>query len=417
MATCYWAGSALEVPGVWFYTVTAVAVGATYTVPGALASGSVVVTAITGDTTATIATKLAAALKASDLLGIADYDDVTASGSEVIIAGAIDGAPGYLPTIAGAAGGTVAAAGAATVRVSPVSPHSLGLAANWLSGAVPSADGDIATFPAGTPDVKYGIDDAVLSALDLVAIREAGGPAIGLPDFNQNGFREWQPRYLQATDWTWKIATAGGEPDLSIRIDGADGAGAVDVAGTGGTNVIVDYGSVDSATRVFRVNGSGLRVSLGEAGVASVESVSVAATGSRIEIVPGQKVSTLTLIDTQAVVAAVCTTTRVDGSSSVRFVPSSFATLGGAIAVDQGTVAIDAGGSFVVEIGSDGIVTLGGGTGPVTFTSCKVHEGGRLIDRSQRLVRPCAIDLIRTDAASDALDLGTHIRLTLGVIA
>lgn len=74
------------------------------------------------------------------------------------------------------------------------SPNSLGLAANWAGGSLPT-DSDEIVFDVSGPAVKWDLD--ALDALTGTTLLIAADISIGLPDTNELGYPEYRDKFLQ----------------------------------------------------------------------------------------------------------------------------------------------------------------------------------------------------------------------------
>jgi len=199
MANPIWQGRALAVPQITTLTVGGT-VGAGDTVSVTINRKTATATAVSGDTTSTLAGKLYDAIKALTTAGTApefaevSWLDPRIAGTASFTATSANAGTPFTLTVA--ATGTTTLSQAATQAAT--GPNDLANAANWSGNALPTT-GDNPTFPANCPPALHNLD-----ALDSVALGTLTilGGTIGYPDrtgsnpSDPNAYYQYRPLHF-----------------------------------------------------------------------------------------------------------------------------------------------------------------------------------------------------------------------------
>jgi hypothetical protein len=214
VANQVWIGNAAQVAQVDQLTVGGTpATGLTYTVALGFGTGKVVTyTAVSTDTTTTVATALQQALSSSLY---PEFKEVVWSNPA---AGKVNGTAqtaGVPFTLTAGGTGTLTR----TALTPSSGPNDALMPANWSTGTLP-ASGDSIYFQATTISVLFN-----LQALAAITPAYIGSDAsytgrIGLPVNNANGYREYRPRFLQFAGATAvAIGQGSGQGSGKIQLD------------------------------------------------------------------------------------------------------------------------------------------------------------------------------------------------------
>lgn len=227
MAAKRWLGVAPAIRQVSTITIGGgVTIGDTYTVNCGF--GTITVTA-TVATTASVATLLQAALSSSS--ASPEFSDMvwTVNGSVVTGTGNAAGVPVTL-TVSKVGTGTITLA----TPTAASGPNFFDVAANWNGGTLPAVT-DTITIEANSPAILYGL--TTITALMAKTTVEAGfNQAIGLPEINPRGYREYRPQFLAINTTALEVGAGTGFRSSFIKLDLGTVATAVMVFGTGGTS-------------------------------------------------------------------------------------------------------------------------------------------------------------------------------------
>lgn len=245
MATIYWSGNQVTTPVV--YTVTVTAAAASGTVSATINSKTCTYTAVSGDTTSSVAANAVTAFKA---YGAGEFSLVTwsSNGAVITATGPADGRPVTITWAADGVNCTISGGGSPSTANK--SPNDWNDAANFTGGSRPST-GDTVIFAGNKPSVLYGLSADTASVVNI-KIRSDYTGSIGLPDRNANGFNEYLPTRLETRGTTLDIRAGRGTYRIKST---AVSAVTITLDGRGTTEVLDVTGMPASSTAV--VNGGG----------------------------------------------------------------------------------------------------------------------------------------------------------------
>lgn len=315
MADVYYSGTVQAVAKRMRATVTTASTGSVYSITVTGAGRTVSYTAVAGDTTAAIASNLAAAFSGStypelrELTAGVPNDDPTA----IDVTGPADGAP-FTITVGATGGGAI---GVAT-PVAAKSPHDAADVLNYSTGALPTT-GDRLILQAGSNGPKYGL--ATLTAVALLAFvryRSHRGQ-IGLPETNPSGFREYRPRFfeLSATTYYVECSDADAAEQVNVKVTKAT-AVTINVMGPGGSFGTTTTPTVllhnAPAASVLTGSGASVGVALAEAQASTFGTVTLS--DGLFRAGPGTTLGNVTLSNMAGEIGSNYTTLTVVGQSS-----------------------------------------------------------------------------------------------------
>ncbi len=350
-------------------------------------------TAVSGDTTSTIASALWALLIANTN---PEFQEVTWSVSGAVITG-VATTPETTFTVTASVtlgAGTVTLTAATVSGSDQTGPSHLDDATNYSSGSLP-VNSDTLVFPDQNPApaCKYGL--TALSGVSLTELQILGG-TIGLPDKNIGGYTEYRTKDL----------TLGGCSTLTIR---GTNITLARVNLTGGTcNAKIDTGGgfafAGTADPSIRLVGAGTFTTIaaigGDIGLAffigEVVTVTTLTVGviplqgsvassdptGRVRIGSGATVTSAILYGGQVTTLASGTNLTIAGGVWTQVAGNL-----GTVTSTGGTVDFRSTGSIgnATFIGEDAILDLSGGTGAVTIGTLSVKGGARIIDPHKRI--------------------------------
>ncbi len=266
MANVLWLGTAQAVPRVKSVLINTATVGASYVVTLTTSGKTATYVAVTGDTTATIATGLAAALGAT---GLREFDELTAAvdattPAKVLITGPADGLKFDVTS-------TVTLTTTATVTAG-TGPGDAANVANYSTGALPSA-ADVLVFQSGTVGPRWNLSAITAIALARVVRYVGFTGGWGLPDTSPAGYAEYRPLYLELDATVIELNCDGSEVSQQFRAM-AMKATAVTVLVNGVSRSSTSPPAIDvhnlPAASIVRGVGSSISLAVGAAQTATV---------------------------------------------------------------------------------------------------------------------------------------------------
>lgn len=396
MATVTWLGLQRITRAVKPYTAAGTTSGSYgFTINGKLVS-------ITGDgTTAAVqAASLQAALAASTE---PEFKEIawTVVGAIITATGPASGAP--LTITVTVSGSATLTAGTATA---PTSPNDAADGANYDTGALP-ANSDTLVYPANSADVRFNLN--ALSAITGLIVRvDAGGPAIGLPDWKSPGYREFRPTRLKASfaSLTIDVGTRTGYFDLRFDLNGA--ATAVTILGQRSARAGQETVEIakPGSTAAVSANGGSFAVTIGSGTSATLATVT--AVNAVASVGPAITVTTLNYLNSSGIVESSFTTLNLNGGQvEVRRAAT------GTPVVDAGTLFWRSTGAIVsAVVGSGGRIDLSQGAGAVTVTNAMESlTPDPVIDPNKRLTRPYSINFTRCPIQIN--NVGEQLKVTI----
>ncbi|MCR9118251.1 MAG: hypothetical protein NXI22_15055 [bacterium] len=437
MAKKRWIGAAVAVA-----QKTTVTVGGTWATAetATLISGNgnrLTVTVGASTTTEDVAELLAAAFNAIDAndelvddesrnLGgqeIAEFAEIeaVAIGATVVLTGSVAGSPFEVTAAETSTSGTLSV----VETTSATGPHHADNVDNWSTHSLP-ADDDEVVFDFGDVDLLYGLDQSAVTPAAIVRTQNYTG-RIGLPATNESNASQPYPEYRQRF---LQFGNADAETTTAITIGQGDGAG-------GGMNL--DSGDGQIVLNVFATGSTASDDAFRWKGTHAANVVNVHR--GNVQIAPDMDelatVATLRIgyIENQSGDAAVdcgvgVTLTAVEmtgGSATVRSDTTTFAIEAGVaelLAGDHADLNLRGGEAFYRSTGELTSVHVSGG-GRLDFSrdnrsrtvaNCTLHRDGEIRDPFRSAVFSNGVDLHRTDLAGVALQLGSHLTLTVSDI-
>lgn len=391
-------------------TITSATVGNTNGLT--VAGKTISYTAVTGDSTSTIASALTTLLSnAIDSEFRTMSFAVNATSANVIdITAATPGFPF-----------TASAFGTATptysVTVANSSKNDLNATANYSGGALPS-NGDTLVFENGPEGVFWNLN--ALSSVDLAAVivrSNLDGPnaRLGLPTFNTLGFREYRGTTITLGETPilqiYESPTANAETYRFVVDDNA--ACALDVYGQANGVQIGDEVTVwrgGNASNTVRIVGGSLAVAVGATETAVISSLQV--TDGTCQLGSGVTLTTVNAINSIVLVRSNVTTLIVDGPQSTVTVEGT--ATGGTVTVDDGTLVWNSSGTITtLRIGSGGTLDATGSRLPFTCTNVTLEEGATILDPYGRITlsNPAALNRTSLDKISWTTKTGCTVTI------
>lgn len=277
MAKNKWRGDAQPVAGVDTLTIGGTP-AAGNTVAVTINRKEIKYTAISGDTTSTIAANLQALLTNA---GLAEFAEKTWSVLTNVVT-ATDTTPGVPVTMTVAATGGGATITLATVTAT-TGPNFGDNAANWTLNAAPSGTDDIVLE--GESPILYGLTDWTVNSVDCRGAFTAG---VGLPEWNEAGYYEYRTRSLKWDCANVKVGEGPGAGSSALFVSGVasstwkifgtstratDAVPALDIKFTGNPTLVTIAGgdvgigvtdeSVSPTIATVAISGEGSRLTLG----------------------------------------------------------------------------------------------------------------------------------------------------------
>lgn len=403
MATKIYTGRAAIVAQVDTITVGGTpSAGNTYSVT--INSRSVTYTAVSGDTTTTIATALLALLQTTSN---PEFREINWSSSAAVITGTAN-TPGLSFTASvSTSGGTITRAG----LVANSSPSDVSLAGNWSGGTLPATGDDLVFEDSSIPAI-YGLSTTFDPA--SITIRDSFSGPIGLPKYNTDGgYLEYRGCVFQITENAtitidqspsagaghYKFSATSDVVTLNLNGPGGGllGQESVQITGTASNSVLNCYGGSvlvapdagDTATlTTVRVVDGVVRCTSG----VTLSSATIYQTGGTVQIETNVSVWN---IDGNA-------TGIVRGAATI-----------GTVSIDAGTLQVRSTGTITtLNVGSGATVDFSGSRSPITVTNCTIAAGAAINDPDRRVTWTNGIKLNRCTLAEVQLSLGVHFTVT-----
>lgn len=376
-------------------------------------SKKITYTAITGDTTSSIASGLAALIRASREGEFSQFS-LTVSAAIITITA---NAPGRPITATGSGSLSVGATGGTTItdalvqgNLGPADANDIN---NWQGGVLPLTT-DSLYFVNATYPMLYNTSFMSGFSLGGIYVKPTfTGGGIGLPLFAPEGYREYRGGRFTVTAC----------PILRVELPDAAGAGSFrfDTGGTASTVFILGNGNpgigqeqVDwigsSSSSTVEVLNAGVTIATGYGETASASAIN--GTGSAISLGAGVTVNNLTI--DSCTVDARCNLPAVNMNNGSSLTIRDSATMG-TVQLDSGTLThISSGNITTLYLGSGATADFSQSRDPITITNVDLNEGATLLDPYKRCTFTNAIGLPRTGGQLSGLvtlDLGTNLRI------
>lgn len=404
MATITWIGNNSKKYQSATLTVGSATVGHTFITT--MNGKAITYTAVTGDTTTTIATAIVAALNATQ---DGEFQRVSWTSSSAVVTAVANtvGEP-FTVSVSGTGTYTLAAVQANS------SPSDINATANYSGGSLP-VNSDVLIFEGNDIDAKWNLESAI-SAVTLTGlkVRSTYTGRIGNDIYNQDGteFREYR-----GTTFTCAAAT-------TLELELSDSVSAADFmfnTGSGQTAVVVrgqDSGEIGSeyiywrgthASNTIDMVGGSMAVAVLAGQTATADTIKL--NGATLRLGTGVTVSTSVVItdgtlDTRSNIPAI---TMNGGTATFR----DATTITTAI-IDSGTLQHNSTGTITtLKLGSGATADFSGINAGVTVTNCTMDEGSSLNDPLRRVTFTNGIILNRTSLAGVSINVGTHVTVTV----
>ena len=379
-------------------------------------SKKVTYTAVTGDTTSTIASGLLSAITQSPEGEFRQFGG-QGQGATANVITLVAQLPGRPVTATGSGSLTIAATGSTTVAQALVyanlSPADGSDVLNWQGGIVPAAT-DSMYFENATFPMLYNLTGyAALSFTALYVRPTFSGSGIGLPAFAPEGYREYRGGRLVMTACPiLRVELPPGAGPSSFRFNTGAVASAVYVSGNGNPgngNEQVDWIGTSGSSTVEVLN-AGISVATGFGETALIDTIK--AVGSAITLGSDVTVGVISMDSSSLVTRSNLPSVVMNNQSSVVIMED--ATIG-TMQLDSGTlVHMSSGNITSLYVGSGGVADFSQSRDPITITNVDVNEGGTLLDPYKRCTFTNSIGLPRTGGQLTGLvtiDLGTNLRI------
>lgn len=407
MATVLWIGQQIKRPQVNTLTVGSSTAGHTFitTINGK----SITYTAVSGDTTTTIASAIKALLAASDAGEFSELTFGTPSTNTFTITGPDDGAPF---TIALSGTGTYSSSS----TTSPLSPHDLNDGKNYSTGALPSGSDDL-VFENGDVDAKYNA--AALTGITLTSVtrRASFTGRIGLPLNNANGYREYRTSEVEfdAPTQTYELAQSDQAGQIRVKSVGASAVTLLVSAESNGAavgNEVVELRGLPSSS-VVRVQSASLALARNAGQTATVSTLT--GNDSTVWLGSGVTLTTATLTNCNTTTYASWTTLNqyAGGTTEVR----------GAAAGANSGLKVYGGNVIWRSTGATGNSPVVGAGGSVDFSrapstvtcggTVELNAGATWLDPSGRISTPYNLNLNRCTLADVRVNVGPNKTLAV----
>lgn len=407
MATVTWIGQQIRRRQVDTLTVGSSTAGHTFitTINGKAVS----YTAISGDTTATIAAAIRALLAASTEGEFRELQYGTVASSAFTVTGPEDGAP-FALAVSGT--GTYSR----TATTTPLSPHDLNDGKNYSTGALPSGS-DHLVFENSSVDAKYNADALAGVGLASVTRRASFTGRLGLLAQNANGYREYRASEVEfdAPLQTYEVAAGDQAGHVRVKSVGAS-AVTLSVQGDGGQTAlgfeVVQVRGLPSSSAV-RVNGASLALAAYAGHTATVATLN--AENATLWLGAGVTLGTANLTNVTGWTEAGWTalTMYTGGTLDVR---GAAAGANSGLKVYGGTVNWRSTGA----VGNSPVVGTGGTVSfeqaPASVTcggTVELNAGAAWLDPSGRIGTPYNVNLNRCTLADVNLNVGPNKTLAV----
>jgi hypothetical protein len=417
MATKRFLGAQVRRFEILSITITAVGVGdaVTYTLNGK----AIQYVPITGDTVATTAAGLAAAITNAQDAEFRQYTvsiDSTVAAKILLIgttAGLFISADGNTaPSVAGTGSTTVTSA----VEQAAKSPLDGSDTVNWSGGALPANSGDDWYFEDAAFPMQYNL--AALSgksAASLRVLNTFAGSGIGLPKFNANGYTEYRGGRLALTACTILFLEL---PDSTaadaFRFDVGSAQCTADIRGNslGGVGAeVVDFVGTH-ASNTMEVVGASVKIAPYVGDLATVATLSLVSSGATVGA--GTTLGTLNMQvgSTALVRCAITTATIADGSALYTAGTGGITT---ANVQEASTIVHNSTGTIgTLILGPDAVADFSQVRDAVTITNTvQLYRGSAFLDPRGRVTLSGGYETIECKAEDCTLQFGPNRTYTV----
>lgn len=410
MATKRYLGNQVRRYEIQSVTITAVGVGDTASVT--FNGKAVIYKPITGDTTATVASGLAAALTTAEDGEFRQFNiaiDSTNSSKIVFtetVAGRFMSADGNTALTAAGSGSTTLTVAVEQAGKSPLDGSDT---VNWSGGALPGASGDDWYFENAPFGMQYNLAALSGKSADSVRVfKTFGGNKIGLPFFAEEGYAEYRGGRLALTACTLldlDLPDAAGFEFYRFNVGSALCTANIRGSQLGGVgSEVVDWIGTH-ASNVITVSGASIRIAPYVGDVATVLTLTLL--NSAATIGSGTTLTTANLKNSSAEFRAGCTTLNLDGGSVTTKGTSAFT-----------TITVDNGGTLnSLSTGTIGTLVLGPGCvadfsaleDALTITNkVLMHTGSSFLDPNGRVTLTAGWNTVKCPTGAVTVNFGTN---------
>lgn len=368
---------------------------------------SVTYTAVSGDTTSTIASAIQALLSSSQ---DGEFQGVTWSVSSATITGTASTA-GEPFTVSKSGTGTYTL----TTTQANSSPSDLSATANWSGAALP-VNADDVVFELTDIPARWNLESAISGvSLNSLKVRDSFVSTISNPNYTTSGteYHEYRGTTLTVTGcttlevWQRSGAQAGdfrfnvGAVAETLRVYG-DGSGQI------GSEVVQWRGT--NAANVAYVVGGSLAVATEAGQTATLATLDIE--NGQVRCGPTVTLTTVSIYGGAFDSRSGCTTLAIDGGATAAIRDAAAVTTA---SVDgQSTLDYASSGTLgTVLVGPGSTLDLSGGRDPVTITNCTLNTGSTLNDPDRRATFTNAIVLNRCGLADVTINRGQHCSITV----
>ena len=308
-----------------------------------------------------------------------------------------------------------------TLGTANSSPNDWALAANWSSSGVP-ANGDTVIFEGDKPDCNTGLDQSAVTLAALI-IRKSYTGKIGLPAVSRGAsgsdYYEYRDTYLKVGATLLTVGEGEGAGSGRIKIALGSVASTINVYGTGQSaelNVPALLITGTHASNILNVfSGSvGLAFLAGE--TSTVPAITVGYTASQtsdaaVRLGSGCTLTTVSQSGGSIELASNVTTYTQLGGDSIIGGSATVTTLN----LRGGSCKYRSSGTLTTANVSDsGILDFSSNQRTRTVTTINVYAGASLLDPFKTVTFTNGIDLEQTGLKATTIDIGQHVKLTLG---
>lgn len=368
-------------------TVTAVAVGGKIGLT--INSKNVSYTCVTGDTTATAASGLVAAIRAAVDQEFQQFS-ISTDGTVANQINITESEAGVYLTPDGNTALTVTSSGGATITAAVaqpgLSPADASDVLNWSGAALPANSGDDWVFEDAPFPAWYQLSALSGKAAASLTVKSTfGGNGIGLPKYNQSGgYLEYLGGRLTLVSCaTMDLNVPSGAGYESYRFD-VGGTVACNLWVKGDGNGTVGSEAVDwlgtNAANTVEVDGGSLKVAMYVGEVATINTLNIVA--GAVSLGSGVTVTTIKAKDSAlALNCAAATLEQDQDQGTAQTTVKGTGTLG-TLEIKRGSVFHNGTGTITtLVVGPGATIDFSGTKEPITITNVvQIHVGGTLWD-------------------------------------
>lgn len=409
MAIVTWVGQAQATPQQQLLTVTGSTPGTAYGFNGN--ERQIRYTAVTGDTTTTVAAGIVAAANASSDQRVREMTVSVnaADATKIDVFGRSDGCP--ITTFGVTTG--VSNSNVAT----PTGPYHADNVLNYSSGALPS-NTDTLRFTGLTRNdgPKFALDALSAVTLALVDVAPDYLGSIGLPNQSASGYTEFRTKYFQLKSAAHRILSNGQDYDGRFKINGGAVASNVIASGSGaqsGTYAVHLYNFPTSSDLEASNIGVSTAPESGQTAVFDDDGVT-AFNGAVLNLSERTTVGDLLVDASSAFLDCTFDTLTIRGPSAVLSGPNATCATGTGIATEVASGSLDWRSANVpaaeVTIGTDATLTTKNAVGVIPAFILHMYSRSVLDDETGRITRPFTTNLVQCSPTDVTIRLPEHVK-------